>query len=49
MPFFDEIKMSFADVPVDAANNNAIDTIAFLKASDEVVKLLGKKTSGERG
>jgi hypothetical protein len=40
--FFDGVKQSFADVPVDAANGN-IDTIAFLSASEEVVRLFGKK------
>ncbi|CAK7567182.1 MAG: hypothetical protein SEPTF4163_005144 [Sporothrix epigloea] len=38
--FLDNVKKSFADVPIDAANDNAIDTIAFLQASEEMLKLV---------
>ncbi|CAK7210943.1 hypothetical protein SCUCBS95973_000963 [Sporothrix curviconia] len=37
--FLDHMKRSFADVPIDTANDNAIDTLAFLEASEEVLKL----------
>lgn len=40
--FLDNVKKSFADVPIDAANDNAIDTIAFLQASEEMLKLVCK-------
>jgi hypothetical protein len=41
--FFDSIKRSFADVPVDSANNNAIDTSAFLEAAESLTTLFGKQ------
>ncbi|CAK7200071.1 hypothetical protein SEUCBS139899_002759 [Sporothrix eucalyptigena] len=37
--FFDDLQKSFTDVPIDSANNNAIDTIAFLDASETMVKM----------
>ncbi|CAK7217678.1 hypothetical protein SBRCBS47491_003249 [Sporothrix bragantina] len=38
--FLDNMKKSFADVPIDTANDNAIDTIAFLAASQELLNLI---------
>lgn len=40
--WFDTVKRSFADVPVDAANDNAISTTEFLEAAESLVKLFGK-------
>ncbi|KAK7548758.1 glycolipid transfer protein-like protein HET-C2 [Phyllosticta citricarpa] len=37
--FFDTIKKSFVDVPVDAANGNAIKTTDFLEASESLTTL----------
>ncbi|KZF23341.1 glycolipid transfer protein [Xylona heveae TC161] len=37
--FFDTIKESFADVPVDAANDDAISTEQFLEAADALATL----------
>ncbi|KAK8159482.1 glycolipid transfer protein-like protein HET-C2 [Phyllosticta citrichinensis] len=37
--FFDTIKKSFVDVPVDAANGNAIKTSDFLEASESLTTL----------
>jgi hypothetical protein len=39
--FFTTIKRSFADVPVDKANGNAIRTTEFLEASEGLVSLFG--------
>lgn len=39
--FFDTIKKSFVDVPVDAANGNAIKTSDFLEASESLTTLFG--------
>lgn len=40
--FFDSIKKSFADVPVEG---NAIDTSAFLEASESLTTLFGMANS----
>jgi len=37
--FFDTLKKSFTDVPVDAANDNAISTTEFLEAAESLVTL----------
>ena len=39
--FFDTVKKSFSDVPVDAANDNAIDTTQFLEAAESLTTLFG--------
>lgn len=39
--FFDTIQRSFADVHVDAANDNAIPTAEFLEAASSLVTLFG--------
>lgn len=39
--FFDTIQRSFADVPIDAANDNAIATSEFLEAASSLVTLFG--------
>lgn len=39
MSFFDNMKTSFVDVPVDAEKDNAINTTAFLAAAEELTKL----------
>lgn len=41
MTFFDTIQKSFVDVPVDAANDNAIHTSEFLDASESLTTLFG--------
>jgi len=38
-PFFDSMKKSFADVPIDAANGNGIATVDFLGASESLCGL----------
>lgn len=40
--WFDTIKRSFADVPIDAANDNAISTAEFLEAAEALVSLFGE-------
>ncbi|KAJ5594024.1 uncharacterized protein N7459_000232 [Penicillium hispanicum] len=37
--WFDTLKRSFADVPIDAANGNAISTAEFLEAAEALVSL----------
>ncbi|KAF2650794.1 glycolipid transfer protein [Lophiostoma macrostomum CBS 122681] len=37
--FFDTLKKSFVDVPIDASNDNAISTTDFLEASESLVTL----------
>jgi hypothetical protein len=44
-PFFDSMKKSFADVPIDTANDNAISTTDFLEASESLTSLFGKNCS----
>ena len=39
--FFDSIKKSFADVPVNPSQDNAIETSAFLEASESLTTLFG--------
>lgn len=39
--FFDTIKKSFAEVPVDSSRDNAIETSAFLEASESLTTLFG--------
>lgn len=43
MTFFDTIQKSFVDVPVDAANDNAIHTSEFLDASESLTTLFGTR------
>jgi len=38
-PFFDVLKKSFADVPIDTANDNAIPTTDFLDAAESLCAL----------
>lgn len=40
--WFDTIKKSFADVPIDAANEDAISTAEFLEAAEALVSLFGE-------
>jgi len=40
--WFDTIQKSFADVPVDAANDNGISTTEFLEAAESLTTLFGK-------
>jgi hypothetical protein len=39
--FFDSLKRSFANVPVEAANENAISTTEFLEAAESLTTLFG--------
>lgn len=39
--WFDTIKKSFADVPVDNANDNGIATTEFLEAAESLTTLFG--------
>lgn len=39
--FFDTIKLSFADVPVDRSSGNAIPTTEFLEAAESLTSLFG--------
>jgi hypothetical protein len=39
--FFDTVKKSFVDVPVDAAKDNAISTTDFLEAAESLTTLFG--------
>ena len=39
--FFDTVKRSFTNVPVDASKNNAVSTTEFLEASESLVTLFG--------
>ena len=43
--YFDSIKKSFADVPIDTANNNAIPTQPFLEAAESLTTLFGLSES----
>lgn len=40
--FVDTLKKSFVDVPIDTANNNAIDTDTFLEATESLVTIFGR-------
>jgi hypothetical protein len=39
--FFDSIRRSFVDVPVDKENDNAISTSEFLEAAESLTTLFG--------
>lgn len=39
--WFDTLQKSFADVPIDAANDNAISTTEFLQAAESLTTLFG--------
>jgi len=39
--WFDSVKRSFVDVPIDENNNNAISTSEFLEASESLATLFG--------
>lgn len=39
--FFDTIKKSFVDVPIDASKDNAIPTNEFLEAAESLTTLFG--------
>lgn len=39
--FLDTFKKSFVDVPVDAANDNAVDTTSFLEAAESLTTMFG--------
>lgn len=43
--WFDTIKRSFADVPVDAANDNGISTTEFLEAAESLTTLFSRIAS----
>lgn len=40
--WFDTLHKSFVDVPVEASNDNAIPTSAFLEAAESLTTLFGK-------
>lgn len=40
--WFDTIRRSFADVPIDEANDNGISTTEFLEAAESLVTLFGE-------
>lgn len=42
--WFDTIGKSFADVPIDAANDKAISTAEFLEAAEALTTLFGRYT-----
>jgi hypothetical protein len=43
--WFDTLKTSFADVPIDTANDNGIATTEFLEAAEALTSLFGKLLS----
>jgi hypothetical protein len=43
--FFDTVKKSFVDVPVDASKDNAISTTEFLEAAESLSTLFGASLS----
>jgi hypothetical protein len=43
--FFDTVKRSFVDVPVDAGKDNAISTTEFLEAAEALTTLFGRLSS----
>jgi hypothetical protein len=43
--FFDTVKKSFVDVPVDASKDNAISTTEFLEAAESLTTLFGRLES----
>jgi hypothetical protein len=40
--FFDQVKRSYTDVPVDAEHGNAVSTSEFLEASESLTTLFGE-------
>lgn len=42
--WFDTIKKSFVDVPIDAANDNGVSTTESLEAAESLTTLFGKLT-----
>lgn len=40
--FFDTIKASFTDVPIDESKDNAINTNKFLEAAESLATLFGQ-------
>ena len=42
--WFDTLKKSFVHVPIDASNSNAVDTTAFLDASESLTTLFGSRS-----
>lgn len=40
--FFDGVKKSWEDVPVDASKDNAISTTEFLEAAESLTTLFGR-------
>ena len=46
--WFDTLKKSFVDVPVNANNDNAIETTAFLEAAESLTTLFGKQAMGSQ-
>lgn len=47
--YLDTFKKSFTDVPVDAANDNAISTEEFLEAAESLVTIFGQCEITYRG
>ena len=45
--FFDNIKRSFVDVPIDKTKENAIATTEFLEAAESLTTLFGRRTLQE--
>lgn len=41
------LKRTFDDVPVDAANNNAVSTVEFLEASESLTTIFGTTISSK--
>ena len=39
--WFDTLKRSFTDVPIDATNDNAVSTSEFLEAAESLTTLFG--------
>ena len=39
--WFDTLRKSFVDVPIDAANDNAVPTTEFLEAAESLTTLFG--------
>lgn len=46
--WFDTIQKSFADVPVDNANDNGIATTEFLEAAESLTSLFGMSIGQQR-
>lgn len=47
--YLDTFKKSFVDVPIDAENDNAIDTASFLEAAEALTTMFGTSVSGQPG